>query len=61
MTIPHFENDRVFPVTVDVAAVPDGYAKLCRAGESRRDVVPDTIRSSCSSMPAPGSTASPSG
>ena len=36
----HFETGRVFPVTVDLSAVLDGYAKLDRLAESRRHIVP---------------------
>ena len=36
----HFETGRVFPVTVDLAAVLDGYATLDRLAQSRRHIVP---------------------
>jgi glyoxylase-like metal-dependent hydrolase (beta-lactamase superfamily II) len=36
----HFETGRVFPVTVDLAAVVEGYAKLHRLAESQRHIVP---------------------
>jgi glyoxylase-like metal-dependent hydrolase (beta-lactamase superfamily II) len=36
----HFENDRVFPVTVNIAAVLEGYAKLHRLADSPRHIVP---------------------
>lgn len=36
----HFEQNRVFPVTVNIAAVLEGYAKLVRLAESPRHIVP---------------------
>jgi len=36
----HFENARVFPVTVNLADVLQGYAKLDRLAESPRHIVP---------------------
>jgi glyoxylase-like metal-dependent hydrolase (beta-lactamase superfamily II) len=36
----HFEENRVFPVTVNIAAVLEGYAKLRRLAETVRHIVP---------------------
>ncbi|MCC6535556.1 MAG: N-acyl homoserine lactonase family protein [Burkholderiales bacterium] len=36
----HFEAGRVFPVTVDLATVLEGYDKLLRLAESRRHIIP---------------------
>jgi glyoxylase-like metal-dependent hydrolase (beta-lactamase superfamily II) len=36
----HFENRRVVPVTVDLGAVLEGYARLDRLADSRRHIVP---------------------
>jgi glyoxylase-like metal-dependent hydrolase (beta-lactamase superfamily II) len=36
----HFETGRVFPVTVNLAEVVEGYAKLHRLAESPRHIVP---------------------
>jgi len=36
----HFENGRVFPVTVNIADVIQGYAKLHRLAESPKHIVP---------------------
>jgi glyoxylase-like metal-dependent hydrolase (beta-lactamase superfamily II) len=36
----HFENDRCFPVVVDVAATLEGYRKLRRLAESPAHIIP---------------------